>query len=61
MQSLTYTSRGPRGWRNSNRWETILSHTNPVMDEVYALGFSVDQLKAMLVTAKEKEAGLWRL
>lgn len=61
MQNLTYTSRGLRGRRNSNRWEIILSHTGPVMDEVYALSFSVDQLKAMLVTAKEKEAGPWRL
>ena len=31
------------------------------MGEIYALSFSVDQLKAMLVTAKEKEAGPWRL
>ena len=66
MQNLTYTSHDLRGRRNSNRWETILSHTDPVMDEVYALSFSVDQLKAMLAAAEKKEVGhgvfriIWR-
>ena len=32
-------------------------HTDPVTSEVYALSFSVDQLKAMLAATEEKEAG----
>ena len=57
MQSLTYTSRNLRGRENSNRWETILSHTDPVTGEVCALSFSVGQLKAMLAASEKKEAG----
>ena len=34
MQDLTYTSRGPRRRRNSDRWEAVLSHTDPVTGEV---------------------------
>ena len=34
MQSLTYTSRGLRRRRNSNRWEAVLSHADPVTGEV---------------------------
>ena len=66
MQNLTYTSHDLRGRGNSTRWETILSHTDPVMGEVYALSFSVDQLKAMFAAAEKKEAGhgvfriIWR-
>ena len=66
MQNLTYSSRNLRRQRNSNRWETILSHIDPVMGEVYALSFSVDQLKAMFAAAEKKEAGhggfriIWR-
>ena len=60
MQNLAYTSRDLRRRRSSGN-EKRFSHTDPVTGEVYALSFSVDQLKAMLVTAKEKEAGPWRL
>jgi len=60
MQNLAYTSRDLRRRRSSGN-ERRFSHTDPVTGEVYALSFSVDQLKAMLVTAKEKEAGPWRL
>ena len=60
MQNLAYTSRDLRRRRSSGN-ERRSSHTDPVTGEVYALSFSVDQLKAMLVTAKEKEAGPWRL
>ena len=34
MQNLTYTSRGLRRQRNSDRWEAVLSHTDPVTGEV---------------------------
>lgn len=34
MQNLTYTSRGLRRRRNSDRWEAVLSHTDPVTGEV---------------------------
>ena len=34
MQSLTYTSRGLRRRRNSDRWEAVLSHADPVTGEV---------------------------
>lgn len=34
MQSLTYTSRGLRRRRNGDRWEAVLSHTDPVTGEV---------------------------
>lgn len=34
MQSPTYTSRGLRGRRNGDRWEAVLSHTDPVTGEV---------------------------
>ena len=60
MQNLAYTSRDLRRRRSSGN-ERRFSHTDPVTGEVYALSFSVDQLKAILVTAKEKEAGPWRL
>ena len=60
MQNLAYTSRDLRRRRSSGN-ERRFSHTDPVTGEVYALSFSVDQPKAMLVTAKEKEAGPWRL
>ena len=33
MQNLTYTNRGLRRRRNSDRWEAVLSHTNPVTGE----------------------------
>ncbi len=33
MQSLTYTSRGLRRRRNSDRWEAVLLHTDPVTGE----------------------------
>lgn len=34
MQNFTYTSRGLRRRRNSDRWEAVLSHTDPVTGEV---------------------------
>ena len=34
MQNLTYTSRGLRRRRNSDRWEAVLSHADPVTGEV---------------------------
>ena len=34
MQNLTYISRGLRRRRNSDRWEAVLSHADPVTSEV---------------------------
>lgn len=34
IQNLTYTSRGLRRRRNSDRWEAVLSHTDPVTGEI---------------------------
>lgn len=33
-EDLACTNRDLRGRRNSNRWEAVLSHTNPVTNEV---------------------------